>query len=128
MNDMNESAPATTGPKTNIRVRLVGQDGNAFAILARVRSALRRGGRADLVQGFACESGTEALERYSRDPVGLMDRATDVLGKLKSLAGAAEPNRRHPPPRGRGAAGGLGQGPHKTQDKRSALDSSRVLP
>lgn len=45
----------------------------------------------DLVQGFACESGTEALERYSRDPVGLMDRATGVLGKLKSLAGAAEP-------------------------------------
>ena len=45
----------------------------------------------DLVQGFACESGTEALERYSRDPVGLMDRATGVLGKLKRLAGAAEP-------------------------------------
>ena len=45
----------------------------------------------DLVQGFACESGTEALERYSRDPVGRMDRATGVLGKLKRLAGAAEP-------------------------------------
>ena len=45
----------------------------------------------DLVQGFACESGTGALECYSRDPVGLMDRATGVLGKLKRLAGAAEP-------------------------------------
>ena len=44
----------------------------------------------DLVQGFACESGTEAHERYSRDPVGLMDRATGVLGKLKRLAGAPE--------------------------------------
>ncbi len=65
----------------------------------------------DLVQGFACESGTEALERYSRDPVGLMDRATGVLGKLKSLAGATEPNRRHPPPRGRGARGRAGRGP-----------------
>ena len=91
MNEKNDIPPRPTGPKTSIRVKLVGEDGNAFAILARVRSALRRGGRADLVQGFACESGTEALERYSRDPVGLMDRATGVLGKLKRLAGAAEP-------------------------------------
>ena len=36
-------------PKTDIRVRLVGEDGNIFAILGRVREALRRGGRSDLV-------------------------------------------------------------------------------
>jgi hypothetical protein len=33
------------GPKyPNIEVRLTGADGNAFAILARVREAMRRGG------------------------------------------------------------------------------------
>ena len=36
-------------PKTDIRVRLTGEDGNIFFILGRVREALRRGGRADLV-------------------------------------------------------------------------------
>ena len=48
MNEKNDIPPRPTGPKTSIRVKLVGEDGNAFAILARVRSALRRGGRADL--------------------------------------------------------------------------------
>ncbi len=36
-------------PKTDIHVRLVGEDGNIFFILGRVREALRRGGRPDLV-------------------------------------------------------------------------------
>ena len=36
-------------PRTDIRVRLVGEDGNIFFILGRVREALRRGGRPDLV-------------------------------------------------------------------------------
>ena len=36
-------------PKTDIRVRLTGEDGNIFFILGRVREALRRGGRPDLV-------------------------------------------------------------------------------
>ena len=52
MNEKNDIPPRPTGPKTSIRVKLVGEDGNAFAILARVRSALRRGGRADLVESF----------------------------------------------------------------------------
>jgi hypothetical protein len=56
MNEMNDIPPRPTGPKTNIRVKLVGEDGNAFAILARVRSALRRGGRADLVEPFTKEA------------------------------------------------------------------------
>lgn len=44
---------------TNIRLKLVGEDGNAFAILGRARRALRRGGRADLVETFTkeCTSG-----------------------------------------------------------------------
>ena len=33
------------GPKyPNVRVRLVGEDGNAFGILARMRREMRRGG------------------------------------------------------------------------------------
>jgi len=43
-------------PITNIRVRLVGEDGNAFAIIGRVRSALRRGGREDLIEAFTREA------------------------------------------------------------------------
>lgn len=56
MNEKNDIPPRPTGPKTSIRVKLVGEDGNAFAILARVRSALRRGGRADLVESFTKEA------------------------------------------------------------------------
>ena len=33
--------------QTGIKVRLVGRDGNCFAILARVREALRRNGESD---------------------------------------------------------------------------------
>lgn len=43
-------------PKTNIKVKLVGKDGNAFSILARVCQALRRAGRADLVEPFTKEA------------------------------------------------------------------------
>lgn len=43
-------------PKTNIKVKLVGKDGNAFSIIARVRQALRRGGREDLVEPFTKEA------------------------------------------------------------------------
>ena len=56
MNEMNDIPPRPTGPKTNIRVKLVGEDGHAFSILARVCAALRRGGRADLVEPFTKEA------------------------------------------------------------------------
>ena len=38
--------------KTNITVQLTGTDGNIFAIIAKVREALRRNGRSDLVKEF----------------------------------------------------------------------------
>ena len=38
--------------KTNIAVQLTGTDGNIFAIIAKVREALRRNGRSDLVKEF----------------------------------------------------------------------------
>lgn len=48
------------GHITNIKLKLVGEDGNAFAILGRARQALRRGGRAELIDQFTqeCVSGT----------------------------------------------------------------------
>lgn len=42
--------------KSGIRVKLVGKDGNAFAILGRVKEALRRGGRSDLIEAFVKEA------------------------------------------------------------------------
>ena len=41
---------ATT--KTNITVKLTDTDGNIFAIIGRVREALRRNGRTDLITEF----------------------------------------------------------------------------
>ena len=41
----------------NVTVQLVGQDGNAFAILGRVQSALRRGGAGqDAISDFVAEA------------------------------------------------------------------------
>jgi hypothetical protein len=53
-----ETANAKT-PITNIRLTLVGEDGNAFAIMGRARRALRREGRDDLIDAFTkeCTSG-----------------------------------------------------------------------
>ena len=42
--------------KTNIKVKLVGEDGNAFAIIGRVTRALKEGSRKDLVEEFRNEA------------------------------------------------------------------------
>ena len=42
--------------KTDIKLKLVGEDGNAFAILGRARRALGMGGRGDLVTEFMREA------------------------------------------------------------------------
>lgn len=42
--------------KTDIRVRLVGEDGNAFSVLGKVRQALKRGGYSDLAEEFTKEA------------------------------------------------------------------------
>ena len=39
-------------PITDIPLQLVGQDGNAYFILARAHKALREGGRSDLWEEF----------------------------------------------------------------------------
>ena len=43
-------------PKTKIRVKLVGTDGNAFAIIGRVKKALRQGGHPELAEEFQSEA------------------------------------------------------------------------
>ena len=39
-------------PKTNVHVKLVGEDGNAFAIIGRVKKALQRAGHAELAEEY----------------------------------------------------------------------------
>lgn len=48
--------------KTNIKVKLIGEDGNAFFILGKVRQALIKNGRADLVEGFLKEACSDDYE------------------------------------------------------------------
>jgi hypothetical protein len=43
-------------PKTDVKVKLVGTDGNAFAVLARVVRALRDAGHTELAEQFKREA------------------------------------------------------------------------
>ena len=43
-------------PKTDVKVKLVGEDGNAFAIMGRVIRALKRHGHGNLVQQYKEEA------------------------------------------------------------------------
>lgn len=43
-------------PKTNLKVKLVGEDGNAFLILGKVSKALRSTGHEDLATEFMQEA------------------------------------------------------------------------
>ena len=43
-------------PKTDVRVRLVGEDGNAYSIMGRVSSALKKAGHKDLVEEYVNEA------------------------------------------------------------------------
>lgn len=43
-------------PKTDIKVKLTGEDGNAFAVMGKVINALRRQGRNDLVDDYQYEA------------------------------------------------------------------------
>ena len=43
-------------PKTEVTVKLVGKDGNAFAIMGAVRGALERNGHQDLASQYIEEA------------------------------------------------------------------------
>jgi len=49
-------------PKTNVTVRLVGKDGNAFMIMGRVTQALRRAGHADLIEQYQKEATAGVMD------------------------------------------------------------------
>lgn len=42
--------------KTDIKVNIIGQDGNAFAVMGQVTRALKANGRADLVEAYLKEA------------------------------------------------------------------------
>ena len=42
--------------KTNVVVKLIGEDGNAFAIMRKVSKALRKAGHGDLAQTYRNEA------------------------------------------------------------------------
>jgi len=42
--------------KTNVNVKMVGEDGNSFAILGRCRTALRRAGKMEYWDGFYADA------------------------------------------------------------------------
>jgi hypothetical protein len=43
-------------PKTNVKVKLIGEDANAFSILGRVKKALIRAGHAELANEYIKEA------------------------------------------------------------------------
>ena len=43
-------------PKTTVHVKLVGEDGNAFAIMGRVRKALIQAGHKELAEQYLKEA------------------------------------------------------------------------
>jgi hypothetical protein len=49
---IDQAGPDFTKPP----VKMVGEDGNVFAIIGRVRRALRRAGRSDLAQEFTARA------------------------------------------------------------------------
>jgi hypothetical protein len=42
--------------KTEVTVKLVGEDGNAYSVLARVKKALERAGYGDLAKEYLAEA------------------------------------------------------------------------
>ena len=62
----------------NIKVRLVGMDGNAFAIMGRVEGALRRGGVSkEEREVYLAESRSGDYNNLLRTAMAWVDCATD---------------------------------------------------
>ncbi len=65
---MEQKETESQSPKTDIKCKLVGTDGNIFALLGRAHEALWNGGRHDLIEPltqaiFSSKSYEEALAR-----------------------------------------------------------------
>jgi len=52
--------------KTTVKIKLIGEDGNAFAIMSRVTKALRRNGYKDLVDEYMKEAMSSDYDNLLR--------------------------------------------------------------
>lgn len=53
-------------PKTSVRVKLIGEDGNAFAVMGAVRGALEEKGLHDLAEQFIDEASMGGYDHLLR--------------------------------------------------------------
>ena len=65
---------ASSEPKTRPTVKLVGEDGNAFSIMGRVRKALIRAGMHDEAEAFMAEATSGDYDHL----LGVVQRYVDV--------------------------------------------------
>ena len=63
-----------TGSLTGLKLKMVGEDGNAFSILGRARATLRRNGKANLIDQLT----REATQGTYQDLIACMCRWFDV--------------------------------------------------
>ncbi len=60
-------------PKTNVKVQLIGESGNAFAIMGRVIKALRQAGHEDLIEQYQKEAQSGSFDNLLRVTMEYVD-------------------------------------------------------
>jgi hypothetical protein len=53
-------------PKTDVKVKLVGEDGNAYAVLGKVARALKQAGHGELAKQFMREATSGDYDKLLR--------------------------------------------------------------
>jgi len=61
--------------KTNVKVELIGNDGNAFAIMGAVSKALKRNGHAELAKTYM----TEAMAGDYNNLLTVTDQYVEII-------------------------------------------------
>ena len=64
-------------PKTNVKVRLVGEDGNAYFIMGRVQKALKRAGHEDLAKAYITEAMSGDYNHLLQTTMDYVDTSGD---------------------------------------------------
>lgn len=64
-------------PKTNVKVRLVGEDGNAYFIMGRVQKALKRAGHEDLAEAYITEAMSGDYNHLLQTTMDYVDTSGD---------------------------------------------------
>jgi len=60
-------------PKTNVKVKLVGEDGNCYAILGRTKKALERAGYKELAEQYIKEATAGDYDNLLRVTMGYVE-------------------------------------------------------